>query len=814
MSNADLVVTTVATALGVKAAAGSVTPARLATSIGPKRLLLLLDNCEHVIGAAAGLAETLLRAGPAIHLMATSREALDVEGEHIFQVPPLAIPAQNDHATDHILQHSAVQLFISRAQAAAPDFAPDAAAVATIGAICRHLDGIPLAIELAAPLAATLGVSEIYAHLNERFRLLAGGRRTARLRHQTLRAALDWSYDLLTVAERTCLRCLAIFAGMFSLEAATAVGTSTELATGDVVDCVTHLVAKSLLVADLRDGATWYRLLETTRAYAREKLAESGELPAVARRHAGYVWAVVARAAAESETRPFDAWLADYRNGIDDVRAALDWSFSPDGDATIGVQITAEAVPLWLQMSLMEECQQRCERALASIAAGSAWDEMRLQAALATSLISTRGPGPEVRSAWMKVLGIAEQLGDARYRLGAMDGLWVFLMNRGEFRDALILARRYRAMTRNAADPAGMAVGDRMIGMSLHYQGNQVGARRRIERMLDHQVAPARRSPTAGAQLDPQVTARITLARILWLQGFPDQATQMAQTAAADAQTRDHVVLQCFALAWSLCPVAIFTGDLALAQNAVTRLLELTTNHGLGSWGALARYYQAKLAIGTADAAAGLPALRAAFDDLRERQFTLAYSMCLGDLAEISHMTGRLADASRRSRRRSNARSATKNVGAPPICCVSKPSLCCHKTQRTQRRQPNGFFSRPWPRRATRVRCRGNCALPQRSRDCGATRPEPGTRTTFSRRSTVGSPRGSRPPTSKRRRHCFTVSCKTWKDDRARQPSRVRRIVDQRLRRPQVGGSEPLGEAPVDRCQQRRPLPGAALPVA
>src|SRR6202030_883691 len=367
LSDPELVPVTVATALGLELTSGTASPLSFANALPSMQLTLLLDNCEHVVVAAARMAETLLRATPAIRVIATSREPLRAEGEQIYPVQPLAVPTEDSANGEDPLRHGAVRLFVDRTRAAAPHFSPDAGVLAAIGGICRRLDGIPLAIELAAARAAALGIEGLVARLDDRFHLLTGGRRTALPRHQTLRATMDWSYELLTEPERVVLRRLAIFAGSFDLQATIAVAADpeTELAPG--VESLASLVAKSLVTTESDGAVARYRLLDTTRAYASEKLDESGEREPLARRHAEYYRDVFARAELEWESRPGTEWLAEYAWRIDDVRAALDWAFSPGGDASIGVALTAAAVPLWMHLSLMEECRERVEQALASI---------------------------------------------------------------------------------------------------------------------------------------------------------------------------------------------------------------------------------------------------------------------------------------------------------------------------------------------------------------------------------------------------------------------------------------------------------------
>src|SRR6202162_2227797 len=262
LSDPELVPVALATALGIELASGAASPLSVANALRAKQLMLVLDNCEHVVDAAARMAESLLRANPAARVIATSREPLRLEGEWVYPVPPLAVPAEGSPDGDDPLRYGAVRLFVERARAAAPHFSPDARVAAAIAGICRPLDGIPLAIELAAARAATVGIEGLAARLDDRFRLLAGGRRTALPRHQTLRATLDWSYELLTEPERVVLGRLAIFAGGFTLQAASVIAADEEIAASEVVDCVANLVSKSLVAVDVGGPEARYRLLE------------------------------------------------------------------------------------------------------------------------------------------------------------------------------------------------------------------------------------------------------------------------------------------------------------------------------------------------------------------------------------------------------------------------------------------------------------------------------------------------------------------------------------------------------------------------
>jgi predicted ATPase len=339
LSDPHQVLPAVATVFGLADVA--VSPEHLAAALASKRLLLMIDNCEHVIGAAARVAEALLRAGTSLRIIATSREPLRAEGEFVCPVPALDVPPEGADDTEDVLHHGAVRLFIGRAREAGLDLSPDARCGATIAGICRRLDGIPLAIELAATGAAALGVDGLAVRLDDRFSLLIAGRRTATARHRTLRATFDWSYELLPERERAAIRRLAIFPGGFTLQASEAVAGEPGDADAEITGQVLGLVSKSLVIADVRGGEPRYRLLETTRAYALEKLYASGDAERVTRRHADYVRSRRGRFEFEQGTRSTAEMFSACGRGINDVRAALERAFLPGGDGAIDAALTA-----------------------------------------------------------------------------------------------------------------------------------------------------------------------------------------------------------------------------------------------------------------------------------------------------------------------------------------------------------------------------------------------------------------------------------------------------------------------------------------
>jgi predicted ATPase len=318
---------------------------RLASFVADKGLLLVLDNCEHLVEACAGLARRLLQAGPAVRVLATSREVLGVPGEVVWPVPPLAVPGVADPdvarprlstadglAPEMLAGYDAVRLFVERATAADPGFVLDSTSAPVVAELCRRLDGLPLAIELAAARVRALPPAELAARLGDRFRLLAGGGRATDPRQQTLRATIDWSWELLGDADRRLLRRLSVFSGGWTVAAAEAVGGGDGLEPGEVLDGLFRLVDRSLVVAAGGDPAR-FRLLETLRAYGAERLAEAGETQAVAARHTAWYLELAEEAAGHRTARP---WLRRVAADYDNLRAALDRAVAaPDPDTAL-----------------------------------------------------------------------------------------------------------------------------------------------------------------------------------------------------------------------------------------------------------------------------------------------------------------------------------------------------------------------------------------------------------------------------------------------------------------------------------------------
>ncbi|MEJ7816454.1 MAG: AAA family ATPase, partial [Rubrobacter sp.] len=326
LADPSLVPQAVASTLGVREEPGRSPTETLSDYLGSKKLLLVLDNCEHLIEACAALAETLLRSCSELRVLATSREALGITGEVAWPVPSLSLPdLRRLPAVESLPQYESALLFVERAEAVKPDFALTEQNAPAVAQVCYRLDGIPLAIELAAARVKVLPVEQISERLDDCFRLLAAGSRTAMPRHRTLHATMDWSHELLPEAERTLFRRLSVFSGGFSLDAAEWVCAGEELERDEGLELLSHLVDKSLVVAREEGGEARYRLLETVRQYGWERLSESDEAVEFRERHAGYYLALAEEAEPELKREGQVAWLERLERERDNLRAAMRW---------------------------------------------------------------------------------------------------------------------------------------------------------------------------------------------------------------------------------------------------------------------------------------------------------------------------------------------------------------------------------------------------------------------------------------------------------------------------------------------------------
>jgi predicted ATPase/DNA-binding SARP family transcriptional activator len=375
-----------------------------------KRMLLILDNCEHMIEACARFADELLRSAPDLRILATSRERLGISGEVVWQLLPMPIPQSEGLPAEALSHHEAIELFVDRAKAARPTFELTAENAGSVASISRQLDGIPLALELAATRVGTLAPHEIAARLEDRFLMLAEGSRTAPPRQQTLLAAIDWSYRLLSEPEQLLFDRTSVFAGGFTVEAAEGVCSSNGIAAADVVNLLSKLVDKSLIVHEVARGAGRYRLLETLRSYGRAQLRSRAELDAVRERHAVHFFELVKRSEPELRGPNQAVWLDRLEAEHDNLRAALEWACDR---GEIGLRLATGLRRFWDTRGYVSEGLEWLTRALA--ATPEARDTLRARAlAMAGSIAVDLGDSARAETFATESLDISNELGDER----------------------------------------------------------------------------------------------------------------------------------------------------------------------------------------------------------------------------------------------------------------------------------------------------------------------------------------------------------------------------------------------------------------
>jgi predicted ATPase/class 3 adenylate cyclase len=464
-----LVPNTVAQTLKVKQDNSESLTHTLCSYLNPLRLLLILDNCEHLIDACAHLTEPLLRAALHLRILTTSREALRVAGEQTYRLPSLSLPDAKG-TPDSISRSDAVQLFVERGRLQQQGFALTAERAPAIAELCIRLDGIPLALELAAARIEVLPVEKIVERLDDRFRLLTGGSRTALPRQQTLRALITWSFDLLSEVEKKFFARLSVFAGGLTLEAAEAIGAGDGIPQEDVLALLSSLVDKSLVLVD--ENGQRYRLLETMRQFAQERLRAVGDEPAIRERHFMYYLAVVQRAEPEMEggaeqTRALDMLEADH----DNLRSALTWAVETPERAESAVKMCAKAYGLWLFRGYWEEGYAWCMKALVQAPSGGD------KAARARTLFAA-GTLLDKRPLLEEALSLSREAGDRQTEAATLNDLGRLLMHGGvEVSLAQSLVEEARMINREMGNQVWELENVTILTLGCRLQGNSTVAR-------------------------------------------------------------------------------------------------------------------------------------------------------------------------------------------------------------------------------------------------------------------------------------------------------------------------------------------------
>jgi predicted ATPase/DNA-binding winged helix-turn-helix (wHTH) protein len=587
---------------GVKAAVKSYLEA--------KEAIVIFDCCEHLVEEVASLAEELFADIPGVRILATSREILRASGENVYHLAPLELPPPGSTlSTEEALQFSAIQLFVDRASSSIFDFQMSDAEVAMVIDICSQVGGIALAIELAAGRVAAYGIDGVLYLMRDRFRLLTNGRRTALPRHQTLQAAIDWSYDLLPEQDKVVLRRLSVFVAPFTFEAARAVvECDGDAVDQDLVSIFADLAAKSLVAVDAARRAKLYCLLDSTRHYMRGKLVESGEMDQVAHRHARYYQEHLVgfeRLTTESKTALDPAMLsADVAN----VRAALEWCFSRKETQHTGVMLASESAPLFLEMLLVNECLTWVGRALEQLEPSDKGGllELKLQTIMGLFVLYFRGLTEDAHRAILRGLELAGRLGDVSDRVQLIDGLYLYHIRRGNLIEGYRIAYGKSSLLDTCAEPPEKFYWMRTVSSSLAGEHDEAIAY--AEERLGQLLVRRHVHPTYG-WIDERVHIFSSYHRSLWARGFPDKALRAVAQTVAEAEGLTYPVPRCICLMWAI-PPAIWAGDLVLASQIADRLVACAKTHVLSQFQALATGWQGALLIRNGRASDGVALLR------------------------------------------------------------------------------------------------------------------------------------------------------------------------------------------------------------
>ncbi|MGY8668524.1 winged helix-turn-helix domain-containing protein [Bradyrhizobium sp. UFLA05-109] len=647
LSDPNLVATAIASMLGLSVHSEDATPALIAY-LRTKRMLLILDTCEHLIDAIAALASQIYAKAPQVHILATSREVLQVEGEHVYRLDPLPCPPEESEVMSAAAQtFPAPRLFIERAAASGAHLELSEADVAIVVRICRKLDGVALALELVARRVDAYGLQQIESLLDQSLTLLLLGHRSTTPRQKTLQATLDWSYQLLSEVERVVLRRLAVFVGHFSLDAALAVVTSNDIDQSQVLAAIDSLAGKSMIAIRPIDAMMRYRLLDTTRTYLLNIAIDDTEAAGLAGRHATYYRRWLEQSGSEWPTLSSGVERFPHFAALNNVRKALEWCFGQEGDIEIGIGLAAAAAQVFLAMSLLPECHRWSERAILALddTRRAGHEEMHLQASLGVSLMFTRGNSEGARAALDRSRTIAEQRDEAPYQLYLMNLLHLFHTRVADFNGTLQYAERGAAIARRIGGPAAMALAHSLLGSSLLHIGDLAGARRELEKARLGGPS-ARRAGTVYIDFEHYNYADINLARTLWLQGQPNQALERVHQGVKNAASIGHPVALCRALVWGVA-VLIRAGDLEGADEHANRLVSLAEQHSLEPYLAIGQGHRGALAIRRGNASEGVRSLQRSLETLHSahyKLFTTEFNIALAEgLAKIGEFRESLA---------------------------------------------------------------------------------------------------------------------------------------------------------------------------
>jgi predicted ATPase/DNA-binding winged helix-turn-helix (wHTH) protein len=631
----------VATTLGIT---GDLTrPAEPGSTLRALNLLLVLDNCEHVLSAAVTVAELLRAQLPGVQILATSREAMRSRTERVFRLAPLAYPAPNaSMGAAAALRFPAVELFVRRA-AEIHAYVLDDGDAPVVGAICQRLDGLALALELAAPILGEGGATALLQRLDDSLEPLRQPDRGQGGRQRTLLETLDWSYRLLSDDEARLLRLSSVFSGAFTLEDSMGIAVPG----ADVDDVFAHLdglAAKSLLSTSYQDGAPRYRLLDSTRRFAADRLRAAGEEGDGLDRFSSYMLRIADRAEEEWQWRARAEWTRAYAPYANDFRKAIDWSFADEARWETGIRLTVAAIPLWDELSTVSESRRRVERALQALTAmdlDAPGIDMKLWAAFASGLNFSDQLGPEADCAWREACRLATIAGDVEYQLRTLWGLAVLQSFSGRHTLALATLSRFDEIAEREHEHSAIPDGQRLELMTRFYRDGDADVRGPLEVLEAHTGTGPGQARVARFQIDRLVGIRVARSMALWVGGDVEGAMATADAALARAQDLGHMVSHSNALAQAALPIALGIGALDVVRGHIRTLNDNLSRLEIPIWVPVSRFYGAALRAREGDGDAVLD-MRTATDTLVRNNFLVRVPYYLGLCAEAALQAGRM----------------------------------------------------------------------------------------------------------------------------------------------------------------------------
>ncbi len=632
LREADLVANAVARAMGIEVHSADVLTS-ICRQIHKQEILIVLDNCEHLTENVAACAARILEAAPAVRLLTTSREPLNMVGEDVHILSGLATPPSSNTLTAaHAMTFPAIQLFADRAAERMDNFKLSDADAFVVADICRGLDGIALAIELAAMRIDIFGIRGLHSQIEDRLRLLAG-RRGGLERHRTLSATLDWSYRLLPPSDAHMLRVVSVFVGPFNVSGASAVSGTTRDATAQAL---ARLAAKSLLAIDHGAKDVSYRLLQTTRAYCLELLRSEDEEWLTRQRHAEYVLSILDEAAREWGIRADGDWAATYWSVIDELRNALHWAAQTDGAAFLQIRLATAGLLLWNHFSLTEECRLHVEQAIGKLdmaqLSGSAY-EMRLKVWLGNTTMFTRGLLQETIHTLQQALAIATELDDTESMLRCLRNLGIHYLFTANYHEGLAFLERFAAIA-TERDKTAIPDNESHIAIGELFLGRLLSARDRLERLRVIEIRHSQTSPQLRYHSNRSVDVCCILSQVQWLTGLPDTAAELANTAIESAKASNHHLSLTSALSYA-CPVYFWIGDVEKCTLCLEMLQSIVDRHGFDVRRPIPMFYRAAVTCLRGQASE---------TGLYELERAVAYFRAKGHLARMPYYLGVQAD--------------------------------------------------------------------------------------------------------------------------------------------------------------------------